>query len=372
MSSPPNDEPADAFLGEIGRQPAAMVGAARALAGQLDELGSLARRTPGGRLVLTGMGSSFDAGHVLVTSLAESGIPVQLVNAAELLHFGTSTLDPRSTVVIVSQSGRSVEVVRLLERIAERRERPFVVAVTNGRANPLAAGADLAFDTAVGDELGPATMTFAASLVVLDALGRVLAAGATADVSAICAQVGADAEGASAAIDGLLSDRRGVAATMVDWVGGRRNIVILGRGVARAAADMASLTIKEVSGTAAESLITADFRHGPLELVGEDLAVAFVALEPATASIDRAFAAELNQGLASVLVIGEGGEAAAGEGGGGRALAGARSIAIGPVDRRLAPAVGVVPFQLLARELAIARGRQPGEFGFASKVTTRE
>jgi glucosamine--fructose-6-phosphate aminotransferase (isomerizing) len=308
------------------------------------------------------MGSSFDAGHVLVTVLAETGTPVHLVNAAELLHFGTSTLDRASTLVIVSQSGRSVEVVRLLERLAERGERPFVVAVTNGRGNPLARSADVAFDTAVGDELGPATMTFAASLVVLDALGRVLAAGATAEVSAICAQVAADAEGAAAAIDRLLADRLGVTSTMVDWVGGRANIVILGRGVARAAADMASLTLKEVSGTAAESLITADFRHGPLELVGEDLAVAFMALEPATASIDLAFAAELSEGAASVLVIGEG----------DGPVLGPRSIAIDPVDRRLAPAVGVVPFQLLARELAIARGRQPGRFGLASKVTTRE
>jgi glucosamine--fructose-6-phosphate aminotransferase (isomerizing) len=362
VSRPPNDEPADGFLGEVARQSAAMVGAADAIAAQLDELRSVARRPPGGRLVLTGMGSSFDACHALVTILAEGGQPVHLINAAELLHFGSSTIDERTTILIVSQSGRSVEVVRLLERFAEHGERPYVVAVTNGRDNPLAASADVAFDMAVGDELGPATMTFAASLVVLDALGRVLDAGATPDVSAIGALVGADADGAAAAVDELLSDRLAVTSTMVDWVGGRPNIVILGRGVARAAADMASLTIKEVSGTAAESLITADFRHGPLELVGEDLAVAFMALEPTTASIDRAFAAELSEGPASVLVITEG----------GGSVPGTRSIAIGPVDRWLAPAVGVIPFQLLARELAIGRGRQPGRFGLASKVTTHE
>ena len=98
------------------------------------------------------------------------------------------------------------------------------------------------------------------------------------------------------------------------------------------------------------------------ELVDADLAVAFLALEPATDAIDRSFAAELAAGPASVVVI-------AGDGAG---LSGAHSVAIGRVDRRLAPAVAMIPFQLLARELAIARGRRPGEFSFASKVTTRE
>ena len=55
-----------------------------------------------------------------------------------------------------------------------------------------------------------------------------------------------------------------------------------------------------------------------------------------------------------------------------RRPAAADSVVVGPVDRRLAPAVAMIPFQLLARELAIARGRRPGEFSLASKVTTRE
>jgi hypothetical protein len=38
----------------------------------------------------------------------------------------------------------------------------------------------------------------------------------------------------------------------------------------------------------------------------------------------------------------------------------------------LGPAVAVIPIQLLARRLAIARGRRPCELTHASKVTTRE
>jgi glutamine---fructose-6-phosphate transaminase (isomerizing) len=361
VSERPSVAGGDRFLTEIAGQPDAIRRAHRSVAGQVDRLGDLARRPRGGTIVLTGMGSSFDACHVPLTMLAEGGLRIGLVNAAELLHFQSATLDGRTTLVVVSQSGRSIEIVRLIEDLGRRPERPFVVAITNGTDNPLAAGADVAFDTAVGAELGPSTMTFAASLVVLDAVARVLAR-PTVDVEDVVRAVGADADAAASATEALFAERTAVTATMVRWADDRPHLVILGRGTSRAAADMAALTIKEVAGASAEALVAADFRHGPLELIDPSLAVAFVTLEVATDAIDRSFAAELSTGPASVVVVGRE-PVAAGT---------AASIALGPVDRRLAPAVAMIPFQLLARELAIQRGRRPGEFSLASKITTRE
>jgi glutamine---fructose-6-phosphate transaminase (isomerizing) len=366
VSDPADRDGSDSLLGEIGRQGDAIRGAAAALETQADALGAIARRRPEGRIVLTGMGSSLAAGQALVATLGGAGIAVDLVNAAELLHFGLPTLDGRTTLIVVSQSGRSVEVVRILDRMRDRRgERPFVIGVTNGTANPLAEAADVALDIAVGDELGPATTTFAATLVALDGVGRVIQAGSArsaADPSAIARDVAVAADAAALAIEHLLVDRPALTETVLGWHEGRPTVVIVGRGVGRAASDMASLTLKEVAGTAAESMIAADFRHGPLELVGPDLAIAFIAIEPDTDAIDRAFATELSRGASSVLIVG----AEAEEGGT------ARTITLGSLARSLAPAAAVVPFQLLARELAIARGREPGVFRFASKVTTTE
>jgi len=143
---------------------------------------------------------------------------------------------------------------------------------------------------------------------------------------------------------------------------GATRVLDLEKAMEQMAAEMAALTLKEVAGVPAEAMVGADFRHGPLELIDAHLAVAFLALEPATAPIDRSFAAELAAGPASVVVIA----------GDGAPLSGAHSVAIGRVDRRLAPALAIIPFQLLARELAIARGRRPGQFSLASKVTARE
>jgi glucosamine 6-phosphate synthetase-like amidotransferase/phosphosugar isomerase protein len=47
-------------------------------------------------------------------------------------------------------------------------------------------------------------------------------------------------------------------------------------------------------------------------------------------------------------------------------------IDIGAQDRLLASAVSILPAQLLAWKLAVERGRPPGSYIRASKVTTRE
>jgi glucosamine 6-phosphate synthetase-like amidotransferase/phosphosugar isomerase protein len=51
---------------------------------------------------------------------------------------------------------------------------------------------------------------------------------------------------------------------------------------------------------------------------------------------------------------------------------GALVLPIDSVPRSLAPAVSIIPAQLLAWRLAVLRGRDPGSYVQASKVTTRE
>jgi glucosamine--fructose-6-phosphate aminotransferase (isomerizing) len=149
---------------------------------------------------------------------------------------------------------------------------------------------------------------------------------------------------------------------LVAWHGGRATTVILGRGAARAAAEMGALTLKEAVGMPVESLQTAQFRHGPLELAGPDLAAIVLATEAETGELDRSLGADLARLGAAVLLVTTG----------GAAPAGTMSIPIGSLDRLLSPAAAVVPAQLLAWRLSVERGRTPGSYVHASKVTTRE
>ena len=125
---------------------------------------------------------------------------------------------------------------------------------------------------------------------------------------------------------------------------------------------MGALTLKEAVGLPIESLETAQFRHGPLELAGPDLAAIVIATEPQTRDLDVGLAGELVDAGASVLLVVEEDEGPI------RAVC----IALGTLDRALAPAVSIVPAQLLAWKLAVQRGRPPGAYLRATKVTMRE
>ena len=356
---------ADVFLTEILGQPDAFRRAGWWIVDQLDRLERLLDARTGraaGSIVLSGMGSSLDACRAAATVLAGRGVLATVVNTAELLHFRLSTFGSSTLLVVLSQSGASVEVVRLADAVGSRADRPFLLAITNGIANPLAERADLVLDTRVGPEVGPATGTFAGSLVVLAAVVEALAP--AADLESAVRRVVDAAELAAGVGAGLLVAPERSAERLVTWLGDRGVLAILGRGTARAAAEMGALTIKEAASFPAEAYETAGFRHGPLELAGPTLAAAVIATEEATAPLDRAFAAELAADGAAVLLIG-GGDGTA-------AMPGVESVDVGVVDRMLAPAVSVIPLQLLAWRLGIDRGRRSGEFIRAAKVTMRE
>jgi glucosamine--fructose-6-phosphate aminotransferase (isomerizing) len=304
------------------------------------------------------MGSSHHACEPAVTDLCERGIGAQLIETSELLHFRTRILTPDTFLGLVSQSGESAEVVRLAADVVRRTDRPFTVTVTNGLSNGLVEHGDVAIDTKVGVERGPSTMTFAASLVAMAAVERLLVED---DVGRCLERVARAAELAATAVEELLQDPDGSAERLVGWLGDAGPIVVVGRGAAKGAADMAALLLKE-TGTHAESLTSAAFRHGPFELAGPALAVVVIATETATRALDLALASDLVDAGASVLVITPD----------GRGPEGSTSVRIGYDERLLSPLVAVVPLQLLAWRLAGRRGRQPGEFTRASKVTTRE
>ena len=87
-----------------------------------------------------------------------------------------AVLTERTLVICVSQSGESAEPVRVAQALAARDRRPTLVPITNGTGNSLAGVADIALDTHAGEEHGPSTMTFAATLVVLRELAHALGA----------------------------------------------------------------------------------------------------------------------------------------------------------------------------------------------------
>ena len=338
----------DRFLTEILGQPDAIRRAADGLLDQADTLAAVRRVTgAAGAVVFTGMGASYDACHVPVTLLAASGHHAVIVDAAELLHFRLPSLRPDTVLVCVSQSGESAEPVALLEAVAARPSPLAVVTVTNGLDNPLARADGLHLDLRTGEEEGPSTMTFAASVLVLAAL-------AGTDPG--------DGERTATALERLLERPEERAADLRHWLGERTTLVTLGRGCARAASEMAALVLKEAAHLPAEALEAGQFRHGPLELAGPEMAALVVATEPATYDLDVALAEDVAATGGGVLLASATGDAPDG----------VQGFALGDVPPALAPVAGVVPAQLLAWRLAGERNIDPCAFAVGAKVTREE
>ncbi len=196
-------------------------------------------------------------------------------------------------------------------------------------------------------------MTFDATLVLLRELAIALGAPATAPEVY---------PAAAAAVAERVAGGELWAEQLGSWLGDRSSLAIMARGHGRPAAEMGALTLKEAARFPAESLQTAQFRHGPLELASPGLGAVVIAIEPATAAIDVGLACELVDTGAAVMVI-------TSDGGG---PVGALNVGIGDIDPGLASAAAIVPLQLLSWRLANLRGLEPGSYSVAHKVTTRE
>jgi glutamine---fructose-6-phosphate transaminase (isomerizing) len=351
----PSAEP-DAHVREIREQPAAIRRAAEALLEQGHALRVIAERSRGLRIVLTGMGSSFDAGFPAVDHLAGRGIVALHANAAEILHFRLPWITAGTILVLVSQSGGSAEVVRLAERARSATDRPFILTVTNGIVNELVDHADVALDMRTGPETAPSSMTFAATLVQVAAIARALAGTEPATVADELANAAART---ADAVQAVLDDANAIEERLTDVTRARRTVVVVGRGPARATAEMGALTLQEC-GVVADGFEAGAFRHGPFEMAGPGLGAIVVATEERTRSLDLGLADELRETGASVAVLTDDVDARP------------QAIALPAVDPLLSPAVSMVPIQLAAHRLAVEAGREPGSYAFATKVTTRE
>ena len=90
-------------------------------------------------IYLTGIGSSWSAGLAISSLFHAEGRPALLVDASELLHF--VQLPRNSAVIVLSRSGRSVEVVNLRSKL--ERSGAKTVVITNTPDSPLSQVADV-------------------------------------------------------------------------------------------------------------------------------------------------------------------------------------------------------------------------------------
>ena len=129
-----------------------------------------------GRVIVTGMGKSGLVAKKIAATFSSTGTPSFFLHPAEAIHGDLGMLVEGDTVVALSYSGETEEILRLLERI--KRLGIPLISMTGNTESTLAQASDVALDVSIEKEacllnLAPTAST-TASLAMGDALAVVL------------------------------------------------------------------------------------------------------------------------------------------------------------------------------------------------------
>ncbi|SDG59469.1 SIS domain-containing protein [Pelagibacterium luteolum] len=183
-----------------------------------------------------------------------TGVPVASVGPSIASIYGVDLKLGRAGAIGISQSGKSPDIVAMLE--SARRSGATTIAITNTATSPLAEAADHVVDICAGTEQSvAATKTFVTSAVA---------------ELALLAEWSGD-ERLGRVLDGLPEALANALdcdwSALVEATAGVNSLYVLGRGPGAAIASEAALKFKETSGLHAEAYSTAEVLHGPAAIV---------------------------------------------------------------------------------------------------------
>ncbi len=244
-------------------------------------------------------------------------------------------------VLGISQSGQSPDVVAVIED-ARRQGRP-TIAITNDGDSPLAQAADHIIELGLSTERSiAATKTYTGQLAAVALLGAAFSRDrARLDEVMRVPDAVARTLAAAAAPAALAAARlRGIS-----------GILCIARGMNDATAHELALKLRELLRLSTDAFSAADFRHGSIALVADGQPLLLIMPAGLAYEDMRTLAGEVRERGGDVTVISDQATAAVD-------AASFLPMAAG-VPEWLTPLVAVLPGQLLAVELALARGLDP-------------
>lgn len=303
------------------------------------------------RLVITGMGVSFSAAIPAWMVLAQHGLPVIHVEASELAHSVDRLVTSRTLLWVISQSGRTVEIVRLLE--SGKIKPAVLLATVNFPDSPLGKSAGIMLPIDAPQERTVSTRTYINSLASVQLTARALV-GEPLDATR------RELENAADALAVYLDDWKSHVARIDSLVGVPERLAVLGRGASMAAVSGAGFILGEASKFLALPMNAGQFRHGPMELISPALTALIFEGCPETAELNRHLAAD---------ILRYGGKAFL--------LSTAASPALPSLPMPIAAGAGlplaeILPIQMMTIALANRAGLEPGKFFRTGKVTLQE
>jgi glucosamine--fructose-6-phosphate aminotransferase (isomerizing) len=346
------------MLKEIYEQPKAV---SDTLIGRLSGLDLKIKFKKFEKIVIIACGTAYHAGLVGKYAIEKwAQIPVDVELASEY-RYREPSLDKKTLVIPISQSGETMDTLMALRYAKSKGATILSVCNTNG--STIGRESDAVLYTHAGPEIAVAsTKAFATQLIAMYLIGLEIARHlenlSKKEISKLADQL----KQLPAQIEQVLETVEPLR-ELTRKFKGAESVLFLGRHVGYPTALEGALKLKELAYMHAEGFAGGELKHGPIALIDKGTPV--VAIMPSQGSILAEKMAsniqEVKARGAIVIAISE------------FEFAGAdHLIRIPQVDQFLQPVLSVVPLQVIAYEMAIARGNDVDQPRNLAKSVTVE
>ena len=298
-----------------------------------------------------GIGASWCAGLAIQGAFMEIGFPCILADASELLHH--SEVPPESTVILLSRSGKSIEIVQLLRKF--RNANAKIISITNNEESLMIEESDVCLLTKVKFDHSISVNTYTSiiltGILLVDTVaGKFPLPGYETLIHNALIQTEAMIPGWEHVLKSS------------SWVNSSNYFYFLGRGASLASAYESMLLWHEVVKQPASAMSTGSFRHGPQEIIRNPISLALWLDSKNTREFDCILSQDLNREKIDLLILGENIPSY---------LPGLH-IEIPAISSYFKPVIDIIPLQIASSILAEIKDIQPDTFFFCDFVVQKE
>ena len=303
-------------------------------------------------VVVTGMGSSMYAAYPAQAYLNSLGIRAFIWETGELVDHHRKFLGADILLVVVSQSGETAEVLRLLGALPRKEG---LVAVCNMETSALARRANLLLPMMAGRPAPVGTKTYTCAVAVLMYLAVAIARKPLQPLTQALMQ-------AIEAQEKIIERHDELIPPTVEFFNNPHYVALLSRGAELASVYQGALLFKEVAKMGAEPISAAQFRHGPMEIIDPAHRYIIFSRQKETEPKGKAdtglfkLAKDIRKHGGRVLLYADQPFPD---------VTNVRQVAVEPLRMGLGTLIDSVHIQLLVHELALRAGLEPGSFRFA-------
>jgi glucosamine--fructose-6-phosphate aminotransferase (isomerizing) len=316
------------------------------------------------RIVVVACGTSYHAGLVGRYALEHwARVPVEMDIASEY-RYRDPVVGPEDLVVGISQSGETADTLAAMRLARSRGAR--VLAITNVMGSQATRDADGVLFTRAGLEIGvAATKTYVAQVAAMYLLALRTAQARGALPGERLRELVAELRRLPGLIDELLQSVEADVRSIAERFSDAGFFLYLGRNVGLPVCLEGALKLKEISYIPTDAYAAGEMKHGPIALLDERTPVVCVATDAPVLDKVLSNVAEVQARGAHVIAVATGD--------GARVAQHAEEVICVPrTDWLLQPILAIVPLQLLAYDIARARGLNVDQPRNLAKTVTVE